>query len=122
MLRDGRWQPIAVGETLSAGVTLQTAEGSRVALQLANGAQIKINANCRLELKEIISKNGLKPAANTPVQNILRILPVSYTHLDVYKRQDQAHVDGNLVTAPAWPAHPAWLREFLKLLGTTIQP
>ncbi|MBL8250606.1 MAG: DJ-1/PfpI family protein [Candidatus Competibacter sp.] len=34
---------------------------------------------------------------------------------------DQAHVDGNLVTAPAWPAHPAWLREFLKVLGTRIQ-
>lgn len=33
---------------------------------------------------------------------------------------DRAHVDGNLVTAPAWPAHPQWLAEFLKLLGTTI--
>ncbi len=33
---------------------------------------------------------------------------------------DQAYVDGNLVTAPAWPAHPAWLREFLKLLGAKI--
>jgi protease I len=32
------------------------------------------------------------------------------------------HVDGNLVTAPAWPAHPAWLREFLKLLGTRVEP
>jgi len=31
---------------------------------------------------------------------------------------DNAHVDGNLVTAPAWPAHPAWMREFLKLIGT----
>ncbi|TWT50519.1 General stress protein 18 [Rubripirellula amarantea] len=29
---------------------------------------------------------------------------------------DSAHVDGNLVTAPAWPAHPAWMREFMKLL------
>ena len=29
---------------------------------------------------------------------------------------DNAHVDGNLVTAPAWPAHPAWMREFLRLL------
>jgi protease I len=28
----------------------------------------------------------------------------------------EAHVDGNLVTAPAWPAHPAWLGAFLKLL------
>jgi len=33
---------------------------------------------------------------------------------------DQAHTDGNLVTAPAWPAHPAWLAQFLKVLGTTI--
>lgn len=34
---------------------------------------------------------------------------------------DQAHVDGNLVTAPAWPAHPAWLAKFLQALGTRIQ-
>ncbi|MBU3056621.1 DJ-1/PfpI family protein [Pseudomonas indica] len=33
---------------------------------------------------------------------------------------DQAHVEGNLVTAPAWPAHPAWLAKFLELLGTRI--
>jgi deglycase len=30
---------------------------------------------------------------------------------------DAAHVDGNLVSAPAWPAHPAFCREFLRLLG-----
>ncbi len=35
---------------------------------------------------------------------------------------DQAHVDGNLVTAPAWPAHPQWLRKFLHVLGTRIEP
>jgi protease I len=35
---------------------------------------------------------------------------------------DKAHVDGNLVTAPAWPAHPAWLAAFLRLLGTKIVP
>ena len=33
---------------------------------------------------------------------------------------DQAHTQGNLVTAPAWPAHPAWLAAFLDLLGTRI--
>ncbi|MGC1328767.1 DJ-1/PfpI family protein [Pseudomonas sp.] len=32
----------------------------------------------------------------------------------------QAHVQGNLASAPAWPAHPAWLAGFLKLLGTQI--
>ena len=30
---------------------------------------------------------------------------------------DQAHVDGNLVTAPAWPAHPQWLAKFAALLA-----
>ena len=35
---------------------------------------------------------------------------------------DKAHIDGNLVTAPAWPAHPEWLAKFLKVLGTKIEP
>jgi protease I len=35
---------------------------------------------------------------------------------------DGAHVDGNLVTAPAWPAHPTWLAKFLGVLGTRIEP
>lgn len=34
---------------------------------------------------------------------------------------DKAYVDGNLVTAPAWPAHPAWLSAFLKVLGTKLE-
>lgn len=32
----------------------------------------------------------------------------------------EAVVDGKLVTAPAWPAHPRWLAEFLTVLGTRI--
>ena len=35
---------------------------------------------------------------------------------------DKATVDGNLVTAPAWPAHPDWLAKFLQVLGTKIEP
>jgi len=34
---------------------------------------------------------------------------------------DQAVTDGNLVTAPAWPAHPAWLAQFLAVLGTRVE-
>ncbi|GAN32086.1 MAG: DJ-1/PfpI family protein [Candidatus Brocadia sinica] len=34
---------------------------------------------------------------------------------------DKAYVDGNLVTSPAWPAHPEWLAKFLSLLGTKIE-
>jgi protease I len=33
-----------------------------------------------------------------------------------------ACTDGNLVTAPAWPAHPEWMAAFLKVLGTKITP
>jgi protease I len=33
---------------------------------------------------------------------------------------DKGFVDGNLVTAPAWPAHPDWLAKFLAVLGTKI--
>lgn len=33
---------------------------------------------------------------------------------------NKAFVDGNLVTAPAWPAHPDWIAKFLEVLGTKI--
>ena len=39
------------------------------------------------------------------------------SYIEPAATMDSAHVDRNLVTAPAWPAHPAWMREFLKLLG-----
>ncbi len=34
---------------------------------------------------------------------------------------DAAYVDGNLVTAQAWPAHPSFIREFLKVMGAKIE-
>ena len=34
---------------------------------------------------------------------------------------DAAVTDGQFVTAPAWPAHPQWLAQFLRLLGTEIR-
>jgi protease I len=40
----------------------------------------------------------------------------SYVEIPV----DAAHVEGNLVTGPAWPAHPQWLAKFLQLLGTKV--
>jgi protease I len=42
------------------------------------------------------------------------------TYMDI--PLDKAHVDGKLVTAPAWPAHPDWLAKFLQVLGTRIEP
>jgi len=34
---------------------------------------------------------------------------------------DGVYVDGNLVTSPAWPAHPSFIREFLKIMGAKIE-
>jgi len=34
---------------------------------------------------------------------------------------DQAVTDGDFITAPAWPAHAAWLSQFLVRLGTEIK-
>ncbi|MGQ9819378.1 MAG: DJ-1/PfpI family protein [Candidatus Kapaibacteriales bacterium] len=34
---------------------------------------------------------------------------------------NKAFVDGNLITAPAWPAHPDWLAKFLSVLKTRIE-
>jgi len=42
--------------------------------------------------------------------------------VEVNETFSNAYVDGNLVTAPAWPAHPEWMRKFLGLLGSKIEP
>ncbi len=34
---------------------------------------------------------------------------------------DAVHAQGKLVTAPAWPAHPAWLARLLQVLGVHDQ-
>ncbi|MEM7782857.1 MAG: DJ-1/PfpI family protein [Planctomycetota bacterium] len=47
---------------------------------------------------------------------------VGGTYVPANESFDNAHVDGNLVTAPAWPAHPAWIAAFLKVIGTQINP
>lgn len=44
------------------------------------------------------------------------------TWADVNETFTNAVVDANLCTAPAWPAHPEWMRKFLDMLGTKIEP
>jgi len=41
---------------------------------------------------------------------------------EVNQTFSNAYLDGNLVTAPAWPAHPEWMRKFLEVLGSRIEP
>ncbi len=71
VLREGRWQALNTGGALKAGEVVQTGEGSRIAIQFANGPQLKLNANSRLELKEI---EGLAPASTSAAQIILRLI------------------------------------------------
>lgn len=50
------------------------------------------------------------------------ILKAGGQWVEVNETFSNAHVDGNLITGPAWPAHPEWMRKFLEVLGSTIVP
>jgi protease I len=43
------------------------------------------------------------------------------TWQEINETVSNAVVDKNLVTAPAWPAHPEWMRNFLEVLGSRIE-
>jgi ferric-dicitrate binding protein FerR (iron transport regulator) len=44
-------QPVKLGQALLPGEVVRTGAGSRVAIQLLDKSQLKINANSHLELK-----------------------------------------------------------------------
>ncbi len=60
---------------------------------------------------------GRKVSAYPAVGPEVKIAGAEFANI----RIDDAVKDGNLVTAPAWPAHPAWLAKFLEVLGTRIE-
>ncbi|HEX7089547.1 MAG TPA: DJ-1/PfpI family protein [Longimicrobiales bacterium] len=59
---------------------------------------------------------GRRVSAYPAVGPEVRLAGAEYADIAI----DQAVTDGNLVTAPAWPAHPAWIAQFLEVLGTRI--
>jgi protease I len=59
---------------------------------------------------------GRKVSAYPAVAPEVRLAGGEYADIPI----DGAVTDGNLVTAPAWPAHPAWIAQFLEVLGTRI--
>ena len=59
---------------------------------------------------------GRKVSSYPAVAPEVRLAGAEYAEIAI----DQAVTDRNLVTAPAWPAHPAWIAQFLKVLGTRI--
>ena len=75
VLRDGRWQPVDAGAALAAGEVVRTGAGSRVAVLLANGSQLKLNANSQLELKRMAPPSeGLLPTTTEVLRSVLRVL------------------------------------------------
>lgn len=42
--------------------------------------------------------------------------------VEVNESASNAYADGHLVTAAAWPGHPEWMRKFLEVLGSRIEP
>ena len=60
---------------------------------------------------------GRKVSAYPACQPEVELAGAEYMNIPV----DQAVTDRNLVSAPAWPAHPAWIAQFLKVLGTRIE-
>lgn len=59
---------------------------------------------------------GRKVSAYPAVGPEVKLAGGTYADIPI----DEAVTDGNLVTAPAWPAHPAWLAQFFEVLGTRV--
>lgn len=60
---------------------------------------------------------GKKATAYPAVGPEINLAGGTYVEVGV----DEAVVDGNLVTSPAWPGNTAIVREFVKLLGAKIE-
>jgi protease I len=76
---------------------------------ICHGAQLLATANV-IEGKTISAYPAVKP----------EVLRAGAKWGEVNNTFTNAHVDGNFVTAAAWPAHPEWIRKFLEVLGTKI--
>lgn len=59
---------------------------------------------------------GRRISAYPAVAPEVKLAGAEYAEIGI----DKAVADRNLVTAPAWPAHPEWLSKFLEVLGTRI--
>jgi tetratricopeptide (TPR) repeat protein len=71
VLRKEQWQSVSLHETLQAGDVVRTGPGSRLAVLLADGSQIKVNANSRLALKQVALPT--RRVAMRLIQSLLRL-------------------------------------------------
>ena len=60
---------------------------------------------------------GRRISCHLAVGPEVQLAGATYSNIGV----DDAVTDGQFVTAPAWPAHPKWISQFLSVLGTRIE-
>lgn len=82
-------------------------EADKPVAAICHGAQVLVAAGV---------VKGRKVSAYPAVGPDVTVAGGEYADIPV----DKAVVDGKLVTAPAWPAHPEWIARFLEVLGTKI--
>ena len=88
-------------------IVRQFAAADKPIAAICHGAQVLVAA-------DVI--RGKRIAAYPACAPEVRLAGGDYADIEV----DQAVTDGGFVTAPAWPAHPQWLAQFLQQLGTAI--
>ena len=86
------------------------AKANKPIAAICHGLQILTAAGV-VEGKRCMAYPAVKP----------ELLKAGATWCEVNATFTNAYVDGNLVTAPAWPAHPEWMGKFLELLGSKIR-
>jgi protease I len=84
------------------------AQAQKPIAAICHGAQLLAAAN-------VI--RGRRISAYPACSPEVELAGASYASISV----DAAVTDGRIVTAPAWPAHPTWLAQFLEVLGTRIE-
>ena len=88
-------------------IVRQFAAAGKPIAAICHGAQVLVAA-------DVI--RGKRIAAYPACAPEVRLAGGDYADIAV----DQAVTDGGFITAPAWPAHPQWLAQFLQQLGTAI--
>jgi len=87
------------------------AEGDKPIASICHGQQILAAAGV-VGGRELTAYPAVKP----------ELVACGATWHDPNGTFSNAIVHEKLVTAPAWPAHPEWIRKFLDVLGTKIAP
>lgn len=87
------------------------AQAGKPIASICHGAQVLTAADV-VRGKQCMAYPAVKP----------ELIQAGATWVETNATFSNAHVDGNLVTAAAWPAHPEWMRKFLQILDSKLEP